>query len=405
MAKSRRSALQEEFNSWPAFFHTTSSLVLANDRLPGSSDSLMNGPDLRKLAMAWANGNLQLASDDAVIITRAYKDSVTGIYHCYMGKESQGLPIINSVAQLTMSNTGTLLAHSRSWVKTDGQLNLVKRSEALSCSDALKRVATNLQEPVTPGNWKQTTQGKLNLISGVKFTSDDVKCEEVLYQTANGLAHVYSLSVPTAAQYMTIMVDIASGKILGASDLTSHYSFTPNGRLKKRHVPLTKRQAPTINQPSFRALQLGALDPITVARSLIQNPVDLKASPQGWNDNSGFTTGNNVFATENSANVGSTREIAARIPTNPKSPKLNSENSFDSPAKDKTDDPTTYASASITNAFFVSNRVHDILHQYGFDEQSGNFQVLNFDKGGKGNDPVLAIVQDGSGTNNGLRFD
>jgi len=36
--------------------------------------------------------------------------------------------------------------------------------------------------------------------------------------------------------------------------------------------------------------------------------------------------------------------------------------------------------ASIINNFYVSNMVHDITYQYGFDEASGNFQTTNFDK-------------------------
>jgi extracellular elastinolytic metalloproteinase len=46
------------------------------------------------------------------------------------------------------------------------------------------------------------------------------------------------------------------------------------------------------------------------------------------------------------------------------------------------------------------NSLHDLFYAYGFDEISGNFQVDNFGKDGKGNDPVIAMTLDDSETNN-----
>jgi hypothetical protein len=43
---------------------------------------------------------------------------------------------------------------------------------------------------------------------------------------------------------------------------------------------------------------------------------------------------------------------------------------------------------------------HDLTYRLGFDELSGNFQQANFGKGGRGGDAVIAMAQDGSGTNN-----
>jgi hypothetical protein len=45
-----------------------------------------------------------------------------------------------------------------------------------------------------------------------------------------------------------------------------------------------------------------------------------------------------------------------------------------------------------------------VLHGYGFDEVSGNFQLNNYGRGGVGNDQVIADALDGSGTNNANFF-
>ncbi len=44
--------------------------------------------------------------------------------------------------------------------------------------------------------------------------------------------------------------------------------------------------------------------------------------------------------------------------------------------------------ASVTNIFFLGNRIHDLSYKLGFNEAMGNFQFDNFGKGGKAMDPV-----------------
>lgn len=56
-------------------------------------------------------------------------------------------------------------------------------------------------------------------------------------------------------------------------------------------------------------------------------------------------------------------------------------------------EPNDYVNASITNLFYWNNIIHDLFYHYGFDEQSGNFQENNFNRGGKENDAVIANAQ------------
>jgi extracellular elastinolytic metalloproteinase len=61
---------------------------------------------------------------------------------------------------------------------------------------------------------------------------------------------------------------------------------------------------------------------------------------------------------------------------------------------------TTNRAVAVQNLFYLNNVIHDILYRHGFNEAAGNFQSNNFKKGGRGNDPVNAEAQDGSGTDN-----
>jgi hypothetical protein len=63
------------------------------------------------------------------------------------------------------------------------------------------------------------------------------------------------------------------------------------------------------------------------------------------------------------------------------------------------DDPFNNQNASITNLFYINNKIHDIFYMFGFTPAARNFQNTNFGLGG-GNDYVQAEAQDGGGTNN-----
>lgn len=56
--------------------------------------------------------------------------------------------------------------------------------------------------------------------------------------------------------------------------------------------------------------------------------------------------------------------------------------------------------AAIVNLFFVNNYLHDDYYDHGFDEASGNAQVLNYERGGVEGDALNVEVQDNSGFDN-----
>jgi hypothetical protein len=50
---------------------------------------------------------------------------------------------------------------------------------------------------------------------------------------------------------------------------------------------------------------------------------------------------------------------------------------------------------SVTNIFYFGNAIHDFAYKLGFNEEMGNFQLDNFDNGGKGLDPVRFMSMSG----------
>jgi len=134
-------------------------------------------------------------------------------------------------------------------------------------------------------------------------------------------------------------------------------------------------------------------------RSIEVNPEldNTTASPNGWHQigTSQFTTtrGNNVDAYLDDDNTNSpTGGDAARVDGG-------ATLEFDFPWT-AAGAPTTYTDAALTNLFYWSNVTHDVWYNYGFDEQSGNFQEENYTSNGAGSDYVQAEAQDGSGSCN-----
>lgn len=129
------------------------------------------------------------------------------------------------------------------------------------------------------------------------------------------------------------------------------------------------------------------------SRTLLTNPWDLTASPEGWHSDGTnsytITRGNNAFAYTDEANT--------NVPQF--SPDGGPNRSFDFPL-DITAPHTTYTSAAVTNLFYNTNKMHDLFYKFGFTESARNYQTNNFGNGGVGNDPVLSEARDGSGLNN-----
>ena len=135
------------------------------------------------------------------------------------------------------------------------------------------------------------------------------------------------------------------------------------------------------------------------SRSIVNRPWldNVTASPAGWHtstlDTTTFTRGNNVDAYLDTDNTNN--------PTGGDASRVDGGDSliFDFPLVAGSN-PTAYRQAAVTNTFYWSNIIHDVLANYGFDEASGNFQVDQFSGQGNGNDYIKAEVQDGSGTCN-----
>ncbi|MEM1054490.1 MAG: M36 family metallopeptidase [Bacteroidota bacterium] len=145
--------------------------------------------------------------------------------------------------------------------------------------------------------------------------------------------------------------------------------------------------------PIESPIHAGAVPPGD-GRSLVVDPHLPSASPFGWHDTDGvegpeytITRGNNTHAyldrdDDEGPDANGEADGGASL-------------TFDF-AIDFAEDPSANKDASVTNLFYWSNLVHDVMYGYGFDEPSGNFQANNYGNGGVGGDAVDSESQSGA---------
>jgi hypothetical protein len=145
---------------------------------------------------------------------------------------------------------------------------------------------------------------------------------------------------------------------------------------------------------SYNVFPLPVEAPSFGSCSVVSNPWDLTASPEGWHltGTASYTNtrGNNVYAywirqMQIHRDILRTAELQEILISH----------------MQKEDTSTfTHKDAAITNLFYLNNKIHDVFYKFGFTESARNFQTNNFGNGGISGDAVNAEAFDGSGLNN-----
>ncbi|KAI8817568.1 Fungalysin metallopeptidase-domain-containing protein [Fimicolochytrium jonesii] len=338
-------------------------------------------------------------------ISSEHTSDHNGVTHVYLQQYADGLEIVNGVGNVNLDRSGQVISFGDSFYKNTvkllsqdatGQLYTADTSGQIVLSYNPPSVAEHLQ--LGPLEAVQAVTKLLNIefddallqeapidqfapgsgqvpsfvISGASFAERDIPARLKWIQESDGqhLKLVWDLEIEMQDNWYNAFVDTVQGEVVQLIDWVS--------------------------DASYNIFPLGTNDPHSGDRVLVKDPAHPVASPMGWhNQGSGgkhtVTIGNNVYAHENLA--GSSRWVDNHRPDG------TSSLTFDFPINFEKS-PSTYVDAAITNLFYWNNAIHDLLYMYGFDEKAGNFQHDNVERGGKGNDAVIANAQDGSGYNN-----
>ncbi|MEE6126424.1 T9SS-dependent M36 family metallopeptidase [Chryseobacterium arthrosphaerae] len=283
---------------------------------------------------------------------------------------------------------------------------LIKEGQIISEENDFRRNIVTAKQKTSPVKFQEDAlKQKLGLqdVTDISYLPD-------VYFEKNGmyiLAKELFVSDKNSSDVWHLIADAATGEILSKNNMTlncsfDHTSHSHDSEAEQQTVNIHQSENKTVQNntfaptnASYNVFPLPVEAPTFGSRSIVSNPWDLIASPEGWHsdgtNNYTNTRGNNVYAYSDQDNT-----------NNPGySPDGGSGLSFNFPFADgRYDNPLTYRDAAITNLFYMNNKMHDIFYKFGFTETARNYQTNNFGKGGMQGDAVRAEAFDGSGLNN-----
>jgi hypothetical protein len=397
---------------------TISAQVNAQDDLKKSKFSNQIKEHLMLKKFELTNSDIQ-----NLYIDSEYLSKKTQLTHVYVGQQHNGIKVFNAISSVAIKDDKVFYI-GNSFIK-NVQDKINSESPIITQQQAIKIVATNFKvEGIQELKLLSSQNNKYVFDKGTSLLENiPVK---LVYSSANSeelrLAWDLSLYTLDGKHNWSARVDALTGDILQHNDLVITCDFGTPGHKHSNdseHIALEeesnfelfkKNESVMVGGAKYRVYALPAESPNHVGgtaagRTLVTDPENLTASPFGWHDTNGvsgaeytITRGNNVHAY---SDIGATNGSTGNEPDGTVSLL------FDYTA-DLTKPPSANSgfagafnlSSNTTNVFYMSNMMHDIYYNYGFDEAAGNFQQNNYGNGGVGGDYVLAEAQDGSGTNN-----
>jgi extracellular elastinolytic metalloproteinase len=368
------------------------------------------------------NKKLHLQSNDVAEMQITSTSTVNKLTYAYIQQYYLGLKIHNAIYSLCFNDKGAMVSSTGRFVDKV-TTKATNATPSVTAATAVQKAAAYLKLPapvslnVVPNTLTTTTY---IIFTPAGIAKQNITAELLWLSTDDGktiqLAWEITIDVLNSADYMYVRVNALNGQIINADNATL-YEKVPgkNSSLQKNNIPqqeVKKNQTflqynnsnvNAVADAAYKVIPLPVESPSYGSLAIVTDPwLNSGASNPvtvfGWQSDGvteyNYTRGNNVFAYDDTANLNH--------------PGHSDTSSTPSPSFTFTKTPnfslqphvTNNMRAAVTNLFYVTNMMHDISYQYGFDEASGNFQVNNDGRGGIGNDPLKAEAQDGSGTDN-----
>ncbi len=347
---------------------------------PGGYMSDPSSGEPLDVAMAYLTSHagllgLQPADFQQVSITDLYVSSDTGVAHIYLRQQLSGLDVVNANISINVTADGRVLNVGGGFVSGLGAGAAQLFEASLTATSALISAGLAVGLPSTVDSLvveQSDGADQAMILINAELSLNPIPAKLHYVAAPDGVHLAWDVVMRTAdlQHWYEVSVDAATGECVYVADW--------------------------VDAASYNVFAGPTESPDDGPRTVVTDPYDSIASPFGWHDTNGVagaehtdTRGNNVFAQEDADanNTGGFRPDGGMG--------LN----FDF-TLNLTQPPVSSRSAAIANLFYWNNFLHDVHYRYGFDESSGNFQMLNYTGQGLGNDAVQADAQDGGGNNN-----
>ena len=335
----------------------------------------LTGPVLgapRDLAWAYFRSQrtaLGLADSDLAdtVLRDEYVTAHNGVTHLTFRQRLAGIEVVNGDVQINVDRDGRVLnLHNRFIPGLARVANT--HSPVLSPEEALAAAAQylDLGANLFPTLLSETGgAARESVFAAPGLGRDEIPIRLMYYEAGTGdvrLTWHLVIRPPDRDAWWNIWVDAVTVEVLWKTNWVDHATY---------RVFAAPKESP---DDGARMNEVDAADPT--------------ASPLGWHGADGVDTqliGSNVFAQNWEETY---------------SPDGGLSLAFQFPLDLANQEPAEYLDASLTNLFYWTNLLHDVLYHYGFDEVAGNFQHDNYGNPGLEDDEVLAVVHDPSRINN-----
>lgn len=418
-------------NAWPTFFDDLKNGFKAKV----VSDKKLSKTEAIDKALEWASNSMSanLPKDSKLVVKSAVRTKSNGLFHIHLRQvidENGSLhEIYNADVNINMDAYGNIISfgqtvftgsvdsddsESSPKIKTKKHRDILAFSDfraEIDSAEAFRQLLRHFMEEGKSDddygmNWIDTVREE-EAQSETLMSEDETGNRDELFQHPNfhktrpmrfvKSSHDEEFKSHASMGYMQDVDGKTLTKVWNVqADFGNHWVESnvcvKSGKVKSIHD--------WVSHANYKVYPLGVNDPEDGARRLVRQPEDPWASPQGWLDpkekHPRSTHGNNVWAQANWEGKSNPRWKTMKRPI------INSANETFAYKLDleSSANPHEYVNAATVNLFYWNNILHDLSYQYGFDEESGNFQDDNFDRGGLGNDAVMAMSQAGEGTDN-----
>ncbi len=348
-------------------------------------------------------------------ITSEHVSRVSGIHHIYFKQLVNDIPVYGTESGIHLRQDGTVLAASDRFVSNAYSRASGTASPSLTAIQAVQAAASQLNYNGA-GNFsvlerKNNAAQETRLSDGGISLSDIPASLTYVLNENDQLVLAWDLSIESSeveTEWYSMRVDASTGLILDKVNWMVSCNFDHDHSVHDKEV--LDYNANLYDIPNYDELVANAEAGCSECYQAFEMPIESPyfgnftnavqpahptASPFGWHDTNGVagaeftvTRGNNANAYEDGNNPGYQPDGGAGL-------------DFTGYAFNQVySGANQYEDAAITNLFYWSNIVHDVVYIYGFDEASGNFQENNYGNGGAGSDSVDSEAQDGSGTCN-----